>query len=48
MPGAHEGDLDLVRLNHVADEEVPPLDVLHAVVVLRVVRHVPRALAVGS
>ena len=35
--GRHEGHLEFERLNHVADEEVAALHVLHAVVVLRVV-----------
>ena len=29
---AHEGHLDLERFHHVADEEVPALHVLHAIV----------------
>ena len=46
--GAHVRHDDLVRLDHVAHEEVPPLHVLHAVVVLGVVRDVARGLAVGA
>ena len=42
------GDLDLKRLDHVTQEVVAALDVLHAVVVLGVVRDVARALAVGK
>ena len=42
-----EGYLDLEGLDHVADEEVAPLHVLHAIVVLRVVRDVARGLRVG-
>ena len=38
---------ELEVLDALADEEVAALDVLHAVVVLRVVRDVARALAVG-
>ena len=34
---AHEGHLDLEGFDHVADEEVTPLHVLHAIVVFRVV-----------
>ena len=41
-----EGYLDLEGLDHVADEEVASLDVLDAVVVLRVVGDVARGLAV--
>ena len=44
---ADEGHLELERLDHVPHEEVPSLHVLHAVVVLRVVRDVARALRVG-
>ena len=36
------------RIRHVADEEVAPLDVLHAIVMLRVVRDVASALRVRS
>ena len=39
---AHERDLELEGLDHVAHEEVAPLHVLHAIVVLRVVRDVAR------
>ena len=46
--GADEGDLELEALDHVPDEEVPPLHVLHPVVVLRVVGHVARGLRVGG
>ena len=45
--GANEGDLEFEGLHYVADEEVAPLDVLHAVVVLRVVGDVARRLRVG-
>ena len=45
--GAHVGHLELERLHHVPHEEVPSLHMLHAVVVLRVVGDVARALAVG-
>jgi hypothetical protein len=34
---ANEGHLDLEGFDHVADEEVTPLHVLHAIVVLRIV-----------
>ena len=42
--GAHEGHLDLELLDHVAHEEMASLDVLLAVVVLRVVGDVARTL----
>ena len=48
LRSGHVGDLELERLDHVAHEEVSSLDVLHAVVVLRVVRDVARALAVSG
>ena len=40
--------LELEALDHVPHEEVPPLHVLHPVVVLRVVGHVARGLRVGG
>ena len=40
---AHEGDVDLEVLHHVAHEEVPTLDVFEPVVAHRVVRCVARA-----
>ena len=45
---AHERHLDLHRFHHVADEEVAALDVLHPVMMLRVIGHVARGLAVGG
>ena len=48
LRSGHVGDLELERLDHVAHEEVSSLDVLHAVVVLRVVRDVARALAISG
>ena len=45
--GGHEGYDDLVVLNAFADEEMPPLDVLHLRMVLRVVRRGDRGLAVA-
>ena len=39
---------DLLRFDHIADEEVPPLHVLHAIVVLRVVRRVAGALTIRA
>jgi len=46
VEGAHKGHLDLQGLDHVTHEEVAPCHVLHAIMVLRVVRHVASALAV--
>ena len=43
--GPDERDLDLEGLDHVAHEEVSPLDVLHALVLLRVVGDVARGLS---
>jgi hypothetical protein len=43
-----ERDAQLERLDHIANEEVAALDVLHARVVLRVIRRVLRALVVGG
>ena len=44
---AHEGHLDLKLLNHVSHEEVPTQDMLHALMVFRVVRDVSCALLIS-
>ena len=44
---AHKRNLDLERLNHVTDEEVTALHMLHAVMMLRVIGDVPSALGVS-
>ena len=44
--GAHEWHLELEGLHHVAHKEVATLHMLHAIMVFRVVRDVPRTLRV--
>ena len=44
---AHIWNLDFKRLDHIADEEVTALYMLHAIMVLRVIRDVPSALRVS-
>ena len=46
--GAHERNLKLEGLHHVADEVVASLHMLHAIVVLGVVRDVARTLTVAG
>ena len=48
VPCTHERDLEFEGLDHVTNEEVSPLDVLHPIVVLGVVRDVARMRALSA